>query len=282
MRVGTFKNRAAVRAAGDMTAFLHIEMGVIRGAPPDHEKMLDMSRARLKRQSMKLSEKDGRIAAERAAAELDIKAEDYDGEMHSALRALMGDAPTGCARAKAYMLAAEIRRRNMKLTLDVAAASPHPGDSLLPKAFAHERYTGGTAYAVYPRPDAEGELEDDSGGNRQILRVSLAEAAAHFEAADMYFDMIHAHSEAAADDADGGAARAVELFLPRLRDGGAFVLDGVSSGAAEAAREELGSRARLVYERVDRDLYNDYAVFVNIGSPPEAGHGRRFRVEGFW
>lgn len=373
----TLKNRTAVQLAKDLTAFLNLELGLVRGpSAPNYERLYERARRQLGSRDQELSrtrerlaetdgeaaeareglaekdrllsqargqlaerdrqlsqareqlaerdrrlaqareqlaEKDRQLLEERARNELELREEEYDPDLHSDLEAVLERIPVdtggGCSLSKAYMLAALIRRYDMKRTADIGV---YRGRSLFPQALAHAGYTGGAVYGVDPWSVSEAREEDlflsdaereeevnrfveetdwqavyrevealreklGYAGHCELLRCTSAEAAGRFEERGMDFDLIHIDG----NHDTGKVMQDVELYLPRLRDGGFIVLDDVSFESVKPAYDELRSRLQLVFQRTDHNGWNDYAVLRRTNSPSETAHNQRFWVQDF-
>lgn len=280
----------------------------------DRDRRATETREQLAEKHRQLAEKHRQLIEARGRAELELKEEEYDRELHAGLKAVLEKIPIdtggGCSLSKAYMMASLIRRHDMKRTVDIGV---YRGRSLFPQALAHSKYTGGVVYGVDPWSLSEAREEGlsfaDEEREKEVtrfveetewealyreverlrselgykehcepLRCTSAEAAAHFEENDVSFDLIHIDG----NHDTGKVMQDVGLYLPRLRDGGFIVLDDVSFESVKPAYDELRSRMQLVFLRTDQNRSNDYAIFCNTNSPSEAGENRRFWVQDFW
>jgi len=191
----------------------------------------------------------------------------------------------GCSVDKAYAMAWMIRRYQLRTTLDIGV---YMGRSLFPQAIAHRRCTGGVAYGVDPWAAAAAEQRDmpeykellerfvretdfeavygevERLRNKWslekhcvLIRETSEAAAQYFAERDIEFDLIHI---------DGNhdtkmVSRDVELYVPRLREGGFLFMDDVTWPSVRPAYERVCASLQHVYERVKRSRGDDYAVF---------------------
>lgn len=271
----------------------------------------------LSRLRRRLTEQDRRLAELRARTELELRDEDQDGydrklyfDLSRMLDGIPVDTGGGCSLSKAYTMATLISRHDMKSTLDIGV---YRGRSFFPQAHAHREYTGGVVYGADPWSLSEAREDELSfaGAEREqevsrfveetdwehlyqeversrsemgyedhseVLRCTSAEASAHFEKNGVSFDLIHIDGNHDAEK----VAQDVELYLPLLRENGYILLDDVSFESVKSAYSELNSQTRLVFQRVDQDGKNDYAVFRNTTPLPEDAYNQRFWTQDFW
>lgn len=243
-----------------------------------------------------------------------LEGKGFDGGLYSGISEILekipADAGGGCSVSKAYVMATLIRKFDMKTTADIGV---YRGRSLFPQALAHARFTGGVVYGVDPW-SAEEAREEDLGfvddarkeeldrfieqtdwqaiyervealreelgydGHCALLRKTSAEAASYFEDEGISFDLVHVDgnhdTEKVVED--------IELYMGRLRDGGFVVLDDISFKSVRPVYDELRSRTQLVYERVDQNYSNDYAVFQNVAPSTDAKYNKRLWVQDLW
>jgi hypothetical protein len=264
-----------------------------------------------------LSEKNQQLAALQANIDIALgpAEERYDSELYRDIAAILDRIPIdlggGCSLTKAYMLAWLIRQYDLKETVDIGV---YRGRSLFPQALAHRRFTGGVVYGVDPWSASEAKESDmymnfdeeekegiDNFIDRTdwesiyrevesmrkefhheehciLRRQTSAAAAAYFQENETFFDMVHVDgnhdTEKVMED--------IELYLPRLRDSGIIILDDVSFESVRPAYDQLNAETTLVFERVDHNQANDYAVFWNDPSLRGARRSRRLWVQHFW
>jgi hypothetical protein len=277
------------------------------------ERLLESDR-QLAQSRKRLSEKDRQIAALQASIALEIKSKWYNKGLHSDIAAALDKIPIdllgGCSLSKAYMLAWLIGRYGLKETVDIGV---YRGRSLFPQALAHRRFTEGVVYGVDPWSAAEArekdislqDEKDEEAINRFIdqvdwqtvyyevesmkndshyekhcvlLRKTSADAVAYFQDNGISFDMVHV-------DGNHDTEKVIEdvrLYLPHLRDNGFLILDDVSFKSVQPAYDELNANTTLVFERIDQDRANDYAVFRKNPSSPDARYDRRLWIRNFW
>jgi predicted O-methyltransferase YrrM len=111
-----------------------------------------------------------------------------------------------------------------------------------------------------------------------LLRETSADAAAYFQVNDIFFDMVHVDAN---HDTEKVVAD-ISLYLPRLRDGGFLILDDVSFKSVRPAYDKLSAKTTLVFERIDHDRANDYAIFRKNTPSPDARYDRRVWIRNFW
>lgn len=270
-----------------------------RRGSTEREQQLEQNRRSLREKDRQLKEMRGRlavknqqIAALQASVALELKNGQYDSELYSEVAAVLDLIPAdfggGCSLSKAYMLAWLIRRYDLRETVDIGV---YRGRSLFPQALAHRRFTGGVVYGVDPWSASEAKEwdinhEDKEGINRFIeqtdwqaiyqeveainnqfhyekhcvlLRQASADAATYFENNTIFFDMIHVDG----NHDTGKVTKDIELYVPRLRESGFIVLDDISWESVRPAYDILNTKMTLVFERVDHNRMNDYAVFWN-------------------
>ncbi len=243
-----------------------------------------------------------------------LEAKQFDGDLYSDIAAILdkipADAGGGCSVSKAYVMSMLIREHDLKTTADIGV---YRGRSLFPQALAHSRFTGGVVYAVDPWSAEEAREEDlgfaDSARKEELdrfieetdwqaiyervkalneelgyadhctlLRKTSAEAASYFEENEVSFDLVHVDGNHDTDK----VAEDIELYTGRLRSGGFIVLDDVSFKSVMPVYDELRSRMQLVYERIDQNYANDYAVLQNIPPSSDARYNKQLWVQDLW
>ena len=220
-------------------------------------------------------------------------------ETKAVLREIPADFLGGCTLRKAYLIAELIRRYDLKTTVDIGV---YRGRSLLPQALAHHRFTGGVAFGIDPWSASEARESDSPllkeeidqfidktnfqatyeevkslletlylEDNCVLLRRTSAKAIDFFKQNDVYFDLVHIDgnhdTRIVSDD--------VRSYVPRLRNMGFVILDDASWRSVRPAYDELMRTMQLVFERKDKGLTNDYAVFWN-GASRMGAQTRRF------
>lgn len=275
------------------------------------QRLLDKER-RLRDARKQLIDKDSRLSELQVSADR-ARGATYDEKLYSDIGKILDDIPIdlggGCSLDKAYLLAWLIRRHDLKQTVDIGV---YRGRSFFPQALAHKRFTGGMVYGVDPYSAAEAREGDVGSGttsseeiNRFIERTDWqaicrtvtskigelghaehcalltkpsADAAGQFKENSVSFDLVHVDGNHDTDK----VMQDLEMYLPRLKQNGFIVLDDVSFASVRPAYEELDSRIALVFERVDHDRTNDFAVFRN--APPSAGtmYERRWWTPELW
>lgn len=243
-----------------------------------------------------------------------LEATEFDEDLYSDIAGILDKIPAdvggGCSVSKAYVMAMLIREYDLKTTADIGV---YRGRSLFPQALAHVRFTGGVVYGVDPW-SAEEAREEDLGfadGERKealdrfieetdwqaicervealnkelgyadhctLLRKTSAEAASYFEENEVSFDLVHVDGNHDTDK----VAEDVGLYTARLRSGGFIVLDDISFKSVIPIYDELRSRMHLVYERLDQNYANDYAVFQNIPPSSDARYNKRIWAQDLW
>jgi hypothetical protein len=276
-------------------------------------RQLELAQKRLSEKKQQLAERDRQLATLQSNIDL-VKNELYDSELYFDIEKLLDRIPVdlggGSSLSKAYLLAWLIRRYNLKQTADIGV---YRGRSLFPQALAHHRFTGGVVYGVDPWSASEAKEEDIYPEDKKskeainrfidqtdwqaiyqevesmknelhyeknciLLRQPSANAAVYFENKDIFFDMIHV-------DGNHDTEKVMEdirMYLPRLKEGGFIVLDDISFKSVQPAYNELNSKMTLIFERVDQNHANDYAVFRNNPLSPSTKFNRRLWVQDFW
>ena len=208
----------------------------------------------------------------------------------NALEGIQIDFGGGCSVSKGFVMARLIKKYRITDSLDIGV---YRGRSLVPQAVAHREYTGGMAYGVDPWLNSEAR---ESGNpalryaidkfvdttnfqaiyeevdalirrlkldqNCTLIREKSCDAVRYFESKGISFGLIHI-------DGNHDSERVMEdvsLYLPRLRRGGFVVMDDVSWDSVKSAYAVVSNRLEKIYQRIDSDRRNDYAVFWDAPS----------------
>lgn len=192
----------------------------------------------------------------------------------------------GSSLRKGHAMAWLIKKHALRTTLDIGV---YRGRSLFPQAFAHRHFTGGMVYGVDPwsaseamehdnaqlkeaigtfvsNTDFEGLYEQVIALRRTLglerhctlLRSTSANAASIFEKDGVSFDLIHIDG----NHDTKAVLKDVDLYLPRLSQGGFLVMDDVSWDSVKPAYERVNQKLCRVYELIKQPS-DDFAVFWN-------------------
>jgi hypothetical protein len=223
-------------------------------------------------------------------------------ELRAEIERLLDEIPItaggGCSVRKAYTMAWLIRRYELRCTLDIGV---YRGRSLFPQALAHRRCGGGVAYGIDPWSATAAE-QHDTPQLRELLEKFVREtdfdalydevvafrkrwgledhcvlvretsqaAVERFERENLRFGLIHIDGNHDTEI----VVRDVELYLPRLDEGGFLVLDDVSWESVRPAYDLVADSLARVHEHVDERTGDDYAVFRK-GGPAVGNLGLR-------
>jgi hypothetical protein len=211
-------------------------------------------------------------------------------QVSNALDSIQIDFGGGCSLSKGYLMAWLIKQYRITDSIDIGV---YRGRSLVPQAIAHREYTGGTAYGVDPWLNSEAResgnpalrdeidkfvdttnfqaiyeevcaliLRLELDQNCTLIRETSCDAVRYFERKGVSFGLIHI-------DGNHDSERVIEdvsLYLPRLRPGGFVVMDDVSWDSVKGAYAIVSNRFEKIYQRIDSDGRNDYAVFWDAPS----------------
>jgi Methyltransferase domain len=191
----------------------------------------------------------------------------------------------GCSVSKGFVMAELIRRFDLKTSVDIGI---YRGRSFFPQAVAHRQFTGGVVYGIDPYSMGEA-LENDCGTlkeqvaefaarldfdglyqaversivtlgverNAKLLRKTSMQAIPDMAADGVRFGLIHI-------DGNHDTVRVMEdvgAYVPRLQPGGFVILDDISWESVRPAYDQLSRTMSHLFEHIDRNRMNDYAVF---------------------
>lgn len=220
-------------------------------------------------------------------------------EIRKSLKGIPIDFGGGCSLAKGLVLADLVVCHRLLVSVDIGV---YRGRSLFPLAVAHRR-SGGMAYGVdpwnpdearqYDRPDLQEALDKFAretdfeaiyqrvqelrtslglSDSCQLLRMRSDEAVNFFDREGICFGLVHVdgNHDAALVSSD------VQLYYPRLVEGGFLVLDDISWDSVAPALRFADSAMTLVFARSDDEA--DYAVYQKASSGRSSrGLTRRLR-----
>ena len=189
---------------------------------------------------------------------------------------------------KTYLMNFLIYHFNCKVTLDLGVFT---GGSLFPQAKMHNKYTGGIVYGVDPltRPDMEQHdinteaylayqkevldaLDFDEmyqyilnttkilgfDNNIKFLRQRSDEAIKYFNENNIDFDLMFIDGNHDAKP----ALNDVKLYIPRLKDGGFFIMDDITWSTLIPAYNYAHENLKFIYEG------SGFAIFQKSDKEP--------------